>query len=95
MEAIKKFNYRHGFKFSTYAMWWIQQRISRFIIDNSPVVCVPEPAIIYRIHRIELAYLNKHGKLPSSRNLAKELNMTLRDVLDAQRFVKEISKKDS
>ncbi len=95
MEAIKKFNYRHGFKFSTYAMWWIQQRISRFIIDNSPVVCVFEPAIIYRIRQIELAYLNKHGKLPSSRNLAKELNMTLRDVLDAQRFVKEILKKDS
>jgi len=77
MKAIDKFEYRKGYKFSTYATWWIKQAISRAIADQARTIRIPIHMIetINKIQKAKRSYAQEHGKEPSIDIIAKEINM--------------------
>jgi RNA polymerase primary sigma factor len=73
MKAVDKFEYRRGYKFSTYATWWIRQAITRSIADQARTIRIPVHMIetINKLNRISRQYLQEHGKEPSTEQLSK------------------------
>ncbi len=90
MKAVDKFEYQRGYKFSTYATWWIRQAITRAIADQARTIRIPVHMIetINKIVRASRAYLNEHGKEPSPEELAEKMHMSV----DKVRKVLKISK---
>jgi len=90
MKAVDKFEYRRGYKFSTYATWWIRQAITRSIADQARTIRIPVHMIetINKIVRTSRQILSEHGREPTPEELSKKLAMPL----DKVRKVLKISK---
>jgi len=91
MKAIDKFEHSKGFKFSTYATWWIRQAISRAIADQARTVRIPIHMIesINTINKINRKYLQETGREPDINTLAKEMKLSVEKVKNILKIAKE------
>lgn len=91
MKAVEKFEYRRGFKFSTYATWWIRQAITRSIADQARTIRIPVHMIetINKIVRTSRQMLHEIGREPTPDELAKKLDMPLEKVRKVLKIAKE------
>ena len=91
MKAVDKFEYRRGYKFSTYATWWIRQAITRSIADQARTIRIPVHMIetISKLVRVSRQLLNENGVEPQPEELAKRLGMPLDKVRKVLKIAKE------
>ncbi len=91
MKAVDKFEYRRGYKFSTYATWWIRQAVTRSIADQARTIRIPVHMIeaVHKIVRTSRQMLNEIGREPTPEELAEKLGMPLEKVRKVLKVVKE------
>src|SRR5262249_17921809 len=91
MKAVDKFEYRRGFKFSTYATWWIRQAITRAIADQARTIRVPVHMIdlINKINRMRVAHLHEFGFNPDMATIAQRLELPELKVREIMKLAKE------
>ncbi|PAF48234.1 RNA polymerase sigma factor RpoD [Helicobacter sp. 12S02232-10] len=91
MKAVDKFEYKKGFKFSTYATWWIRQAISRAIADQARTIRIPIHMIetINRIHKIMRKHVQESGKEPDVEIIAQEVGLPVDKVKNVIKITKE------
>ena len=91
MKAVDKFEYRRGYKFSTYATWWIRQAITRSIADQARTIRIPVHMIetINKIVRTQRQLLSEIGREPTQKKFLKNLDMPLEKVRKVLKIAKE------
>ncbi len=91
MKAVEKFEFERGFKFSTYATWWIKQAITRAIADQSRTIRVPVHMVetLNKINKIKRVFIQQHGREPSYAELSKELNLDEKKIKNIIKISKE------
>ena len=91
MKAVDKFEYRRGYKFSTYATWWIRQAITRSIADQARTIRIPVHMIetINKLNRISRQMLQQYGREPTPEELSKEMEMPEDRVRKVMKIAKE------
>ncbi len=91
IKAVEKFEYRRGFKFSTYATWWIRQAITRGIADQARTIRVPVHMIdsINKVNRVSRTHLHEFGHAPDKATLAQKLGMTEAKVEQVLKIARE------
>ena len=93
MKAVDKFEYRRGFKFSTYATWWIKQAITRAIADQARTIRIPVHMIetINKLHRLQREIMQKTGKEATLDDLSKQMDIPVEKIIKIMKITEPVS----